>query len=118
MFHVINKGNRNTYADFYRRLCEHRYNVFVKEDGSSKFYPPNPLKVEVDKFDTLNSTWMTVVDPNYNFLAGGRMTSWIYPTMAGERYTKYNTKGELPWGRDDYVDFTRAFLNCPTVTIL
>ncbi len=109
MFHVIHKKNRQVYADFYRRLCEHRYWRFVKEDGSSKFYPPNPLKVEVDKFDSLKSIWMTVVDPNYNFLCGGRMTQWCYPTMAGERYTKYNTKGELPWGREDYVDFTRAF---------
>ena len=109
MFHVVHKNNRKVYTDFYRRLCEHRYWRFVKEDGSSKFYPPNPLKVEVDKFDTLKSTWMNVVDANYNFLCGGRMTQWCYPTMAGERYTKYNTKGELPWGREDYVDFTRAF---------
>jgi len=82
MIHVITKHNKHLYGSILTNMFKVRHKVFVEDRQWKKLEKSDGL--EIDQFDTDDTTYFLKLDPDMNILGGIR----IYPTTVD---TQLNT---------------------------
>ncbi len=111
MIHVINKFNRHLYTTVLADMFRLRHDIFVGERKWLKLAKPDGL--EIDQFDTEETTYFLKLAPNQRVLGGMR----IYPTTGK---TQLNTIFKRtcvlasPPSNPDHYEWSRYFIAEPT----
>lgn len=107
MIHVITKHNRHLYYDVLEDMHRLRHKIFVEERGWKKLTKPDGL--EIDQFDTLNTTYFLKLSPDMKILGGMRIYPTTVPTQLNTIFRNSCVLANPPCSPLDY-EWSRYFI--------
>jgi acyl-homoserine lactone synthase len=106
MIHVVDSGNRRSYAEHIHAHYKLRHEIYVKERGWTELARADGL--ERDQFDTERSTYVLAIDDNC-VVGGSRLIPSLAPHLLSEVFPHLAAVRGLPRA-PDVLEWTRMFV--------
>lgn len=107
MIYAIDRDNRHLYTDQIEEMFRLRYRLYVEGRGWKALTRPD--KREVDKFDTVDATYLLGIDDIGHVTGGLRLVPTIGPHLIRDVFPHAVQWGRIPSGEAIY-ELTRCFV--------